>query len=81
LHTYTKENIYLDKAKAIADTLTVTQHPDGFYPTWMYYTASKENPDTMERGEIFYGDIWANCTSYTGEMLMKFGAYLEKGSY
>ena len=79
LHTYTKENIYLDKAKAIADTLMVIQHPDGFYPTWMYYIASKENPDKMEMGEIFYKDRWANCTSYTGEMLMKLGAYLEEG--
>ena len=30
-------------------------------------------------GEIFYKDRWANCTSYTGEMLMKLGAYLEEG--
>ncbi len=77
LHRYTKENIYLDKAKAIANTLTVIQHPEGFYPTWMYHIPSKENPDKMEIGEIFYNDIWANCTSYTGEMLMKLGAYLE----
>jgi hypothetical protein len=78
LHTYTNENIYLDKARAIANTLTVIQHPDGFYPTWMYYTASKEDPDKMDMGEIFYEDRWANCTSYTGEMLMKLGAYLEE---
>ncbi len=29
----------------------------------------------MEMGEILHKDMWANCTSHTGEILMKLGAY------
>jgi hypothetical protein len=27
--------------------------------------------------EVDYSDVWPNCTSYTGEMLMKFGKYVQ----
>jgi hypothetical protein len=76
LYSKTKDEIYLMKAKAIADTLTVIQHPDGFYPTWMGHNPSKENPTELR--EINYGGIWVNCTSYAGEMMMKLEEYLKK---
>jgi hypothetical protein len=75
-HARTGDDIYLKKAKAMADTLTAIQHPDGFFPTWMRHNPSQENPSELR--DVFYGDTWANCTSYTGEMLMKLGVYLKE---
>ena len=72
-HAHTKEEIYLKKARAMADTLTVLQHPDGFYPTWMRYKPAGE--DSQKLGEIFYNEIWPNCTAHVGEVLMKLGEY------
>ena len=68
LHQATGDGAYLDKARAMADSLTVVQHPDGFYPTWM----------RRKGAGVDYGGIWPNCTSYTGEMLIRFGKYVEK---
>jgi len=73
-HKYSKDEGYLNRAKAMADTLTAIQHPDGFYPTWMNHRPSLESPRKL-RG-INYDNTWSSCTSYTGEMLMKFGEYL-----
>ena len=75
-HRHTKDDAYLRKACAMANTLTLIQHPDGFYPTWMKHKPAENNPWQLR--DIHYGDIWANCTSYTGEMLMKLGEYLKK---
>jgi hypothetical protein len=76
LHRHTKDETYLRKACAMANTLTAIQHPDGFYPTWMKHKPAEHNPWRLR--DIHYGDTWANCSSYTGEMLMKLGEYLRK---
>jgi maltose/maltodextrin transport system substrate-binding protein len=75
-HRHTGDEAYLRKACAMADTLTVIQHPDGFYPTWMKHKPAKDNPGQLQ--DINYSDTWANCSSYTGEMLMKLGEYLKE---
>jgi len=75
LHKATGERLYLQKAQALADTLTVIQHPQGYYPTWM---RQKPAQDPDELGPIDYGDLWPNCMSYTAETLMKFGQYLDQ---
>jgi len=33
---------------------------------------------SITRTDISYTDTWANCSSYTGEILMKLGEYLEE---
>jgi len=75
-HRHTRDDTYLKKACAMADTLTAIQHPDGFYPTWMKHKPAGDNPQQLQ--DIHYGDTWANCSSYAGEMLMKLGEYLEE---
>jgi len=75
-HRHTKDKTYLRKACAMANTLTVIQHPDGFYPTWMKHKPARDNPWQLQ--DISYSDTWANCSSYTGEILMKLGEYLEE---
>ena len=75
-YSRTKDDIYLKKAKAMADTLTVIQHQAGFYPTGMEHKPSKDNPS--ELNEINYNGIWVNCTSYAGEMMMKLEEFLKK---
>jgi hypothetical protein len=75
LHKATGEGVYLDKARAMADTLTVIQHVDGYYPTWMRMTPAAQ-PGGL--GRIDYNGLWPNCMSYTGEMLMKLGRYIDK---
>jgi hypothetical protein len=67
LHQATGQAVYLEKARAMADTLTAVQHPEGYYPTWM----------RRKGAGVDYGDIWPNCTSYTAEMLIKLGRYVE----
>lgn len=75
-HRYTRDDTYQKKACAMADTLTVIQHPDGFYPTWMKHKPDRNNPWRLQ--DIHYGDTWANCSSYTGEMLIKLGEYFKE---
>ena len=67
MHQATGQAIYLEKARAMADVLTKVQHAEGYYPTWM----------RRKGAGMDYSDIWPNCTSYTGEMLMKLGRYVE----
>ena len=67
MHQATGEAVYLEKARAMADSLAAVQHPDGYFPTWMRRKGT----------EVDYSDVWPNCTSYTGEMLMKFGKYVQ----
>ncbi len=74
-HARTREEVWLKKARAMADTLTAIQHPDGFYPTFMTHKPSKENP--AELGSINYGGIWPNCTAQTGYRLLLLGEYLK----
>jgi len=72
LHEATGEEIYLKKARAMADTLTAVQHPDGYYPTWMRTTSAAPSGDL---DAVDYGSLWPNCMSYTAETLIKFGRY------
>ena len=74
-HAKTKNNVWLKKARALADTLTAIQHPNGFYPTWMNHKPSKAVPGALT--DINYHDVWPNCSSYTGEMLLRLGEYLQ----
>jgi len=75
MHRATGERVYLQKARAMADTLTVVQHPSGFYPTWMR-TSPPKKPG--ELGAVHYGNIWLNCTAYTGRTMMELGEYLRQ---
>ena len=52
----TGERIYLDKAKALADTATRVQRDDGSIPTWW-------NPETSRDGD------WINYMAATANML------------
>jgi hypothetical protein len=73
MHEATGEEIYLRKARAMADTLSAVQHPDGYYPTWMTQQPASQ---PAELGQINYRDLWPNCMSYTAETMIKFGLYL-----
>ncbi len=73
-HARTKDPTWLKKAQAMADTLTAVQHQEGFFPTYMIHNPTKEAPAELK--DIRYGDVWANCTSYCGEMLMRLGEYV-----
>lgn len=75
LHEKTGDDIYLKKARAMADTLTVVQHPAGYYPTFMRQTET-QNPD--EVGQVHYGDLWPNCMSYSAEQMIKLGQYIAR---
>jgi len=74
LHQATGETVWLQKARAMADNLTVVQHPEGYFPTWM--RRAKTPPGAPPA--VDYSDLWLNCTSYTGEILIKLEAYLTK---
>ena len=74
-HAKTKDDVWLKKACAFADTLTAVQHPSGFYPTWMNHNPSKDAPTELKG--VNYGDIWPNCSSYVGEMLLRLGDYVQ----
>ena len=74
-HAKTKDDVWLKKACAMADTLTAIQHANGFYPTWMNHKPSKEAPTELK--DINYNDIWPNCSSYAGEMLLRLGEYVK----
>ena len=75
-HAKTREDVWLKKARTMADTLTAVQHPDGFYPTWMNHKPSKEAPGELK--DINYRDVWPNCSSYSGEILLRLEEYLRK---
>ena len=70
LHRATGEAVWLQKARAMADNLTAVQHPDGYFPTWM--RRAKIPPGAPPA--VDYSDLWLNCTSYTGEILLELGA-------
>jgi hypothetical protein len=74
-HAKTKDDVWLKKAQALADTLTAVQHPSGFYPTWMNHKPSKEAPTELK--DVNYGGIWPNCSSYAGEILLRLGEYVK----
>jgi hypothetical protein len=42
----------------------------------MKHKPARGNPWQLQ--DINYSDTWANCSSYTGEMLMKLGEYLKE---
>ncbi|MBM4040152.1 MAG: hypothetical protein FJ290_16730 [Planctomycetes bacterium] len=75
VHEATGEAMWLQKAQVMADNLTVVQHPDGYYPTWM--RRAKATAPTAPPA-VDYSDLWLNCTSYTGEILLKLAAHLSK---
>ncbi len=60
----------------MADTLTAVQHPDGYYPTYLRRTALGADRDAL--GTVDYGGLWANCMSYSAEMLMKLGNHIHE---
>jgi hypothetical protein len=72
MHRMTGDEIYLKKARAMADILTVVQHKDGYYPTWMSVSHWK-NQRNLE--DVTFKSIWVNCTVYDAEILMKFARY------
>jgi hypothetical protein len=74
-HDKTKEEVWLKKARALADTLTAIQHSSGFYPTWMSHKPSKDAPGELK--DINYGGLWPNCSSYSGEMLLRLGEHVK----
>jgi hypothetical protein len=77
MHKTTGKKIYLEKARAMADTLTVVQRAaDGSYPT--YLSQSELGPDADTLGPISCSETWPNCNSYDGETLMKLGRYLRR---
>jgi len=73
-HARTGEATWLAKARAIADTLTAVQHPQGFFPTFMSHKPTQEAPTELK--DIHFDDIWPNCTSYSAEMLLRLGEYV-----
>ncbi len=75
-HAATKDGLWLKKARAVADTMTAVQHPDGYYPTWMSHKPVPGNPTALNR--VNYGSVFSNCTSYTGEMLIRLGDYIRR---
>jgi maltose/maltodextrin transport system substrate-binding protein len=74
-HARAHDEVWLKKARAIADTLTVIQHPSGFYPTWMNHKPSKDAPGELK--DINYAGLWPNCSSYSAEMLLRLGEYVK----
>lgn len=74
-HAKTKDEAWLKKARALADTLTAVQHVSGFYPTWMSHKPSKDAPGELK--DINYVDLWPNCSSYDGEMLLRLDEYIK----
>ena len=68
----TKDESWLKKARALADTMTAVQHPAGYYPTWMDGEAKPGEPV-----KIGYKDVWPNCTSYVAEILLRLDTFLK----
>jgi len=77
-HNATTDERWLKKARAIADTLTAVQRPDGCYPTWMSHRPVPGNPTALNN--INYRMVFSNCSSYVGEMLLRLGAYTQSGT-
>jgi maltose/maltodextrin transport system substrate-binding protein len=77
-HRYTQDEIYLRKARAMADTLTALQFPNGRYPTFGAGEPSPNNPLEIQRPipSNDKDDVWVNCAAYNGTWLMKLGEYL-----
>ena len=69
LHKLTKEPLYLEKAKALADSITRMQNKEnGLIPThWM-------TEDCIQTG----GDLWINCMIATANRLFEIAEYIEK---
>jgi hypothetical protein len=81
-HRVTGEDIWLDKAKVMANTLTNLQHPEGWFacqhPT---HQGDPDKPGTL--GKIQFIADWGpnflpNCTAYTAEILIRFDHYLQQ---
>jgi len=68
----TKDEIWLKKSRAMADTLTAVQHPDGYYPTWM--DAESQSGEPLKIG---YKDVWPNDTAFIAEMLYRLDVLLK----
>jgi hypothetical protein len=76
-YTKTHDEIWLKKARAMADTLSALQNPDGYYPTWMRF---KSRDATGAGKDVNYDAVWPNCSSYDGEILMRLAEYLKRTS-
>ena len=68
MHKLTKEPLYLEKAKALANTVTRMQNEEnGLIPThW-------KTKDCKETG----GDLWINCLIASANRLFEFAEYLD----
>jgi maltose/maltodextrin transport system substrate-binding protein len=73
-HAKTHDAQYLAKAKALADTLSATQHPDGYFPSWMVYKPVTGRPQDLS--DIGYVNPWYNCVAYDAAGLLEFADYL-----
>ena len=69
MHKVTKKPLYLEKARALADSITRIQNQEnGLIPThWI-------TPDCKETG----GDFWINCMFGTANYLFNMADYLDK---
>ena len=68
LHKLTKETIYLEKAKALADSITRMQNTEnGLIPTHWRTKDCK----------ITGGDLWINCLIFTANKLFEISEYID----
>ena len=69
MHKVTQDELYLRKARVLADSITRIQNPkNGCIPTHWF------EQDCMETG----GDLWINCMIGTANYLFDFADYLDK---
>jgi len=64
-YAVTREPVYLEKAKALADTMTRMQRPDGTIPTYFDSRAST-------------GTDWLNCMVFAARALMRLDAVMSQ---
>lgn len=79
-HRATGNNVYLRKAKVMANTLTQLQHPDGWFAC-QHPTHAGDASKPGQLGTIQWRPKWGlnylpNCSAYAAEMLIRFDAYL-----
>ena len=62
MYSFTSDRLYLEKAMALADTITRMQDPEtGMIPThWTSKTAIEDG-----------GDLWINCLISTAAMMLE----------
>ena len=73
-HAKTGDDVWLNKARAMADTLTACQRPRGTFATYYRYKPDKSAPGELKEFGPEVSD-WANCSAYSAEMLLLLGEY------